>query len=80
MNVTKNQIHIRKIDEYVCKCLCKEELDNSDLVQIIERINDYLNLKTIQKYATDNNISYNGARNNRTITTLFGVKFIADNE
>ena len=76
----KNQTHVNKIEEYVYKCLQKDELSNENLVQIIERVNDYLNLKTIQKYATDNNISYNGAKNNRQITTLFGVKFIADNE
>jgi hypothetical protein len=76
----KSEAHVNKVEEYIYKCLQKDELANENLVQIIERINDYLDLKTIQKYATDNKISYNGAKNNREIITLFGVKFIADNE
>lgn len=75
----KNKSHVGKIDEYIFKCLQKQELTNQNLVLIIERINHYLDLKTIQKYATDNKISYNGAKNNRQKITLFGVKFIADN-
>jgi hypothetical protein len=76
----KNEAHVNKVEEYIYKCLQKNELTNENLVQIIERVNDYLNLKTIQKYASDNNISYNGAKNNREILHLFGVKFIADND
>jgi len=71
-----NTRHLNKIEEYVYKCLVKDELD---IVQVFERLSVYANFKTIQKYATDNNISYNGAKNNREIITLFGVKFIADN-
>lgn len=76
----ENQNHVNKIEEYIYKCLKKNELSNDDLVQIIERLNDYLNLKTINNYAKDNNISYNGAKNNREIIRLFGCKFIADND
>lgn len=75
----KNQYHVSKIDEYIFKCLQKQELNNSNLVQIIERINHYLELKTISQYAKDNNKSYNGVKNNRQIVSLFGVNFIADN-
>ena len=76
----KNQVserHLDKIEEYVYKTMCKKELD---IVQVFERLSVYANLKTIQKYAKDNKISYNGAKNNREIITLFGVKLIADNE
>lgn len=78
--MTKNQCHIIKIEEYVYKCLQKDELTNSDLVQIIERVNSYLNLKTIQKYANDNFLSYNGVKKHREIINLFGCKFVADND
>lgn len=71
------EAHLDKIEEYVYKTICKNELD---IVQLFERLAPYANLKTIQQYATDNNISYNGAKNNRTITVLFGTKYIADNE
>ena len=37
----KSTVHIDKIEEYVYKCLQKDELNNNDLVQIIERINNY---------------------------------------
>lgn len=36
--------------------------------------------KTISQYAKDNNKSYNGIKNHRKIITLFGVKFVLDNE
>jgi hypothetical protein len=34
LNHMKNQHHIDKIEEYVYKCLQKDELNDSDLVQI----------------------------------------------
>lgn len=76
----KSTVHIDKIEEYVYKCLQKDEFTNEDLVQIIERINYYLNLKTIQKYANDNSISYNGVKKHRKIIKLFGCKLVADND
>jgi hypothetical protein len=56
------------------------EIDNNDLVQIIELCGDYLNLKTRTNYAKDNGKSYNGAKNFRRNITLFGCKFIIDND
>ena len=57
------------------------ELNDQDLVSIIKLCGeDYLNLKTISKYATDNNMSYPGAKKFRNPVTIFGVKFIIDNE
>lgn len=76
----KSTVHIDKIEEYVYKCLQKDELSDEDLVQIIERINYYLNLKTIQKYANDNSLSYNGVKKHRKIIKLFGCKLVADND
>ena len=55
-------------------------LSNDDLLQIIECVGDYLNLATISKYATKNNLSYNGAKNNRNIKKIFGVRFVVDNQ
>lgn len=72
-----NKTHIDKIEEYVYKTLCRGELD---IVQLFERLNTYTNLKTITQYAKDNNLSYNGVKNNRNIITLFGVKFVLDND
>jgi hypothetical protein len=75
----KNQHHVNKVQEYIVKCLQKDELTDENLVQIIERINDYLNLKTISKYAKDHKKTYNGIKNNRKIINLFGFKLVADN-
>ena len=77
MKTLANTRHIDKIEEYVFKTLNKEELD---LVQLFERLNTYLNLKTISQYAKDHGKSYNGIKNNREIITLFGCKFVADND
>ena len=64
--------------------LCKEiyeskEIDNNDLVQICELCGSLLNLKTISKYAKDNNKSYNGVKKFRQVVKIFDVKFIIDN-
>ena len=77
--MNKNQNHVDKIEEYIFKCLQKKELDNDSLVQIIEMANTYLNLKTLSNYAKDNNLSYNGVKNNRKVIYIFGCKLIADN-
>lgn len=75
MKDTINNKHLDKIEEYVYKTLCKGELN---MVQLFERLNTYANLKTISQYAKDNNLSYNGVKNNRKIVELFGVKFVSD--
>ncbi len=77
MESIKNIEHLDKIEEYVYKCISKDELD---LVQLFERLQPYCNLKSISKYAKDNKISYNGAKNNRNVVTLFGNKYISDNK
>ena len=56
-----------------------EEIGNQDLVQLIELAGAYLNLKTIPDYAKENNMSYNGVKNNRKIISLFNVKYVIDN-
>ena len=50
----------------------------NDLVQIIELASHKLNLKTISQYAKDNDMSYNGVKNNREFTEIGGVKFVVD--
>ena len=57
------------------------ELSNNDLVEIIKLIGgDYLNLKTIPKFAADNKMSYPGAAKQKSRVDLFGVKFIICND
>jgi len=55
------------------------EVQNNELIQIIEHAGAYLNLKTIPDYAKFEGISYNGAKNNRHVQEIFGVKFVIDN-
>lgn len=62
------------------KRILEHGVSNKELVQIIEVAGDYLGLKTISQYAKENNISYNGAKKYRENITLFGVKFIIDND
>ena len=72
-----NKRHLDKLEEYVYKAICKDELD---VVQIFERLNVYANLKSISQYAKDNKLFYNGVKKHREIITLFGCKFVADND
>lgn len=71
---------INTICEHIGKRFVANELSNDDMVQLIEYCAGFLNLKTIPQYAKDNNLSYNGAKNFRTIKTLFGVQFVIDND
>jgi len=69
-----------KIIINISKGVDNNVLSNDDLLQIIECVGDYLNLATISKYATKNDLSYNGAKNNRNIKKIFGVRFVVDNQ
>jgi hypothetical protein len=80
VNHVKSLEHTEKIKEYIYKVAFKGEINNKDLVQIIEVIgNDLLNLQTISEYAKQNNMTYNGVKYNRNVITLFGNKYVLDN-
>lgn len=70
----------KKLVDFIGKKFEDNEINNESLVQICELCGNYLNLKTISNYAKDNNLSYNGVKNHRKITTLFETKFVIDNE
>ncbi|TDD77127.1 hypothetical protein [Flavobacterium caseinilyticum] len=69
-----------KIKEHLSERIENGELNNDDMVQIIEHLGSYLNLKTIPDYAKENKRSYNGVKNHRTIRIIFNVKFVIDND
>ena len=52
---------------------------NDGMVQLIKRIEDYLNPLSIQEYADRYEMSYQGARKHKQ-TILFRQKFIIDND
>lgn len=52
---------------------------NEALVQLIELAGSFLNISTIPDYAKKNGLTYNGVKKCRNIHTLFGVKFVIDN-
>lgn len=73
------------IKEHLGKRLQNVELSNEEMVSLIDLIGRYLNLCTIANYATMNKISYNGVleriRSGKIKEyTLFGVRFVIDNE
>lgn len=75
--MNKNELTLaQRLDKYIYE----NDLPNEDLVQIIEVVGDYLNLKTISNYAKDGGLSYNGVKFTRKIVSLFGVKFVVDNK
>lgn len=71
---------VNKIKDKLSYNIQNNELTNEELIQIIEHIGSYLNIRTISDYAKNNNISYNGAKKFRKNITIFGVKFIIDND
>jgi hypothetical protein len=53
---------------------------NAGLVELIKLEGDYLNLKTIPRYAKSVGKTYPGVVKTREITNLFDVKWIIDND
>ena len=53
---------------------------NEGLVQLIELAATFLQIKPIQQYANENNISYNGAKKREEVINILGHKYIIDNE
>lgn len=76
MKITKNT---NKLNKFIYEKFIDDELNNDSLVQVIELCGSLLNLKTIPNYAKENNLSYNGVKNNRNIIKLFNVKLVIDN-
>ena len=70
---------VNHICDHLSERIINNELSNTELVQIIEHVGGYLNLKTIPQYAKENKMSYNGAKKYRTIKKIFNVKFVIDN-
>jgi len=59
----------------------KGEVSNLELVQYLELVGSYLNLKTIAQKAKELNTDYNNVKKSALPkVTLFGVKFVIDNE
>ena len=68
------------IQEHLAKRIEQGELSNEELVQIIELIGNYLNVATITTYAKANNMSYNGVKKFRNVVTIFGTKYVIEND
>ena len=72
------QKSLKKLEETIQK----GNWSNNALVELIKLAGEYLNIKTVAKYAADNKISYPGANKetkNRKIKIIFDTKFIIDN-
>jgi len=70
----------KKLCDFVTQKTMLGELSNNDLVQLIEVAGAFLNIKTIPDYAKENNLTYNGVKNNRKIIEIFNTKFVIDND
>lgn len=80
MENTDIQSNTDKLEIFIARKFELGQLNNESLVQIIELCGGYLNLQTISNYAKENGMSYNGVKNHRQITNLFGNKYVIDNE
>jgi len=69
-----------KLIAFVANKFQSGELDNEALVELFKAMGSYLNLMTISDYAKANNMSYQGVSSCRKIETIFGVKFVIDND
>ena len=71
---------IDKILKHLSERIESDQLSNDECVLIIEHVGSYLNMQTIQNYAAQNKMSYNGVKKFRTIKKIFNTKFVIDNE
>jgi hypothetical protein len=74
-----NELLVNIIENHISNRIVSGEISNNEIVQLIEHLGSYLNLKTIPDYARENNLSYNGVKKHRTIVEIFNVKFVVDN-
>lgn len=70
----------QKLNQFLDEKMHEGFYTNDDLVQFIESVGSYLNLKTIPDYAKENKMSYNGVKKFRKITIIFNTKFVIDND
>lgn len=71
---------MKEIKKLIYSSIVGNNISNEEMIQLIEQLGGYLNLKTIPDYAKENGLSYNGVKNFRTIINLFNIKFVIDNE
>jgi hypothetical protein len=78
--MTKLSEYERKSIEKLAQTIQEGKWSNDGLVQLFEVIGSYCNLETISDYSKRTGLSYNGTKNHRQTTEIFGIKFVIDNE
>jgi hypothetical protein len=76
-NTTKSS-NYKKLEHFVFDKFFIGELSKDDLVQLIELCGELLELKTIQRYADENGLSYNGVKKHRNIKVILQHKFVLE--
>ena len=70
-----------KIRERLFECFHNDEIENGDMVKMVERLADILNLKTVTNYAASEGISYNGAKKReKPYVIIDGQMFVVNNK
>ena len=67
-----------KLEHFVFDKFFIGELTKGNLVQLIELCGELLELKTIQQYADDKGLSYNGVKKHRNIKVILQHKFVVE--
>lgn len=80
MQTTEIKQNTDKLINFVATKFENNELDNESLLELFKVMGKYLNLQTIQSYADENKMSYQGVKVGRKIETIFGVKFVIEND
>ena len=79
MNHMSTIENTNKICQFIFDKYNIEDLNNDSLVQIIELCGSMLNLKTIQQYADENSLTYNGVKKGKLVQEIIGTKFVINN-
>lgn len=80
MEKTKVQQNTDKLIRFICDKFEAGELDNNSLLEVFKVTGHYLNLETISNYAKRTGMTYQGVKYSRQIETIYGVKFVIDND
>jgi hypothetical protein len=72
----KKPVTSAQITDRLFKLMHEGKIEKADLVQIFEHTASILNARTLSNYARDNGISYNGAKLQKEMAVINGIKFI----
>ena len=71
---------LNKIKASIDDAMMNGELSNDDLVELIKHLGAYGNVMSVKDYSNENGITVQGVYNHRNVVSLWGFKFVVEND